>query len=287
MSLWRSLLLIGFACFSLLFGTAVRRQTPPAIAPFPVYPAYPDMAAHATLDRALAAIDPSKVRWLQTTLWQQASAPPLAFEAEGTYQAGPNNRMRLDLQTRFQGTRRRLQVVCDGQTLWEAEQADAEDWVVHKVNWQRVLEQLRKPETTAQARAAFYRAHLFSGPALLLESLKQSVTFTRQEMMRWHDRDVLLLTGVRPSSAANSCADYEPRQCRLVLDANTLWPLRVEWWGPAPASAGDIRLLALEFRQPVLHQPVANELFRFTSGQGPIVDRTEEWLGRLRPPVDE
>jgi hypothetical protein len=116
----------------------------------------------------------------------------------------------------------------------------------------------------------------------LLESLQQSVTFTRLDRIRWQERDILLLAGVRNTASDNSCCMFEPRQCRLVLDARTLWPHRIEWWGPAPGVAGDVRLSVLEFRQPVLHQPLPEKIFAFTPDHGRVTNCTEEWIEKIR-----
>jgi hypothetical protein len=281
MSYWRSLLFGGLACLSVLLVAAPRLHTPPPTAPPPDYPLCPDPLASQALDRALAALDGRSGSWLRAGIWQQVAAPPLVFQADGTYLAGPDDRLRIDLQVRFEGARRRLQIVCDGQTLWEAEQADGKDWQAFMVDVKRLRGELDS-RTTPQARAEFYRAQLVTGPRMLLESLQKMVIFTHTQTIRWQNRDVILLSGARAASAPRPWPDYTPRQCRVVLDATTYWPRRVEWWGPAPSAAGDVRLCIQEFRDPIMERPLANEMFTFSAIKGELPDRTEAWTEQLR-----
>jgi hypothetical protein len=282
MSFWRSLLLLAFACLSVSFGSAFREPNSPVTAPPPVYPLIADPLARQALEDAIAALHPTKIQWVQTAIWQQVRAAPLNFQAEGTYQSGPGHRLRFELQARYQDSSRRLLIINDGRTLWQTEQGTEPDAKLTRVNWLSLLQLLNSSDTSAQARAEFYRAHLFTGPRALLESMQESVIFTRLDRIRWQERDVLLLAGVRNAASDKSCGMFEPRQCRLVLDARTFWPDRVEWWGPAPGVAGDVRLSVLEFRQPVLHQPLPEEIFAFTPNHGRVTNCTEEWIEKIR-----
>ncbi len=50
-----------------------------------------------------------------------------------------------------------------------------------------------------------------------------------------------------------------PPQARRVcvfLDPRTMWPRRVEWWGET-AEGDPVTLAELEFRTPVLNQPLS------------------------------
>ena len=88
------------------------------------------------------------------------------------------------------------------------------------------------------------------------------MTITGQDRIRWHDKDVILLTGAREKPKGD-WADYQPRQCRLVLDAATLWPYRLEWWGPTAGAPGDVRVMQIEFRNPTPNHPVDEATFTF------------------------
>ena len=80
--------------------------------------------------------------------------------------------------------------------------------------------------------------------------------------------------------------DGLPRQCRLYLEAPTLWPHRVEWWGPLRANAGDALLLQMEFRDPIINQPLSAERcareFGFPVALNQAVTQTPEVVERAR-----
>lgn len=287
MSLWRSLPLLNLAGLSLLVSAALWPRSAPPTAPPPVYPVRPEPAAGQALDRAIAALDPLQMPWLRTTLWQQVNLAPLSFEAEGTYCAGPDHRLRLDLTVRFPGGARGLQLVSDGHTVWEADQGGPEEGRVGKVDLPRLLPVLQHPNSPAEAREEFYRTQLFAGPSLLLLGLRQNVIFTRKEKVRWRDRDVIVLSGARRPGAnpAEAWPDYRPRQCRLVVDGETFWPHRVEWWGPMPGCTGDIRLIQIEFRETAVGQPIPDRFFTFLPGRRAVDDHTAQWTQRLQPSV--
>jgi hypothetical protein len=69
-----------------------------------------------------------------------------------------------------------------------------------------------------------------------------------------------------------------PRQCHLYLDAQTLWPGRVEWWGPAAPGGGEVLVAQVEFRNPVVNRPLTAEvcarLFAFEPGDAAVKDET-------------
>jgi hypothetical protein len=279
MSRTRSLLL-PLAGLSLLLVGALT-PTPPArvTAPVPIYPVHADADAERILEQAVAALAPERLRWLRMNLWQQGNLAALIYRAEGVYLAGPDHRLRLDLQVHAGGAASRLQVVSDGQTLWQIEQTSPAERTVGRVKLGAVLEALENPQITAERRAEFYRRQLFAGPGPLLQSLQPGTTFTRCQNVRWAGRDVLLLTGVRaPPRNATPWPAFLPRQCRLFLDSRTLWPHRLEWWGPVPDCTEDCLLLEVEFRDPVLGQAAAEQVFAFQPGKAPVTDLTRSWV---------
>jgi hypothetical protein len=253
--------------------------TPPAAQT----PPRADAEANRVLDRAVAALSADHFRWLRMNLWQQASLPALTYQAEGVYLSGPDHRLRLDLQVRAGNAASRLQVVSDGHTFWQIAQHGPAGRSVSRVDLKPVLQLLLSPGTGAARREEFYSHQWFAGPAPLLQTLRPALTFTRCQPVRWHERDALLLTGVRsvPPEEKN-CPDYLPRQCRLFLDAQSLWPHRLEWWGPMPTNRQDQMLLQLEFRDPVLGQAVADQVFAFQPGKEKVKDLTTDWMDGVR-----
>src|SRR5262249_44086748 len=156
-------------------------------------------------------------------------------------------RLRLDLQVRTGNAASRLQVVSDGRTLWQIDQRAPAERVVSRVDLKPVLRLLYSPGTSARRREDFYSHLWFARPAPLRPTLRPTMTFTRCQPARWREHDVLLLNGVRSEPPAEkSWPDFLPRQCRLYLDAHTLWPYRLEWWGPLPSLPADQLLLQVE-----------------------------------------
>lgn len=256
-----------------------------ALAPQPAGPhaALPDPAAARLLDDAVAALAPERLRWLRMGLWQQGNFSSLTYQAAGTFFAGPDHRLRLDLQVRAGNTANRLQVVSDGRRLWQVEQTGAAAPTVSCVNLGPVLEAVERPQTRPERREEFYRRQLFAGPGPLLESLRPGTTFAAPQPARWHDRAVLLLTGVRAAPAREKTwPDFLPRQCRLFLDARTLWPHRLEWWGPGPEQKADSLLLEVEFRDPVRNEVVPEQAFTYRPGRADVKDLTKVWLNNVR-----
>src|SRR5262249_38329239 len=149
------------------------------------------------------------------------------------YLSGPDHRLRLDLQVRAGNAARRMQVVSDGHTLWQIDQCGPAERAVSRVNLKPGLGTLYSRGTSGRRPEEFYSHQWFAGPAPLLQDLRPTMTFTRCQPARWREHDVLLLNGVRSQPPAEKTwPDFLPRQCRLYLDAQTLWPYRLEWWGP-------------------------------------------------------
>lgn len=279
----RLLLLPLLAGLTVFVAGALTLQTTgssPVVAPPPTLPLRPEAAAAATLHRALAALEPNQQRWVQAHVWQQVHVPHLDFQADGSYESGPGHRLRLDLQIRTETSQGRVSVVSDGQTLWQERQVAGGAATVTRIELARVLRVLAEPAAGA-AWDEFQASHLFGGPQPLLRRLRQQVTFTRQDRLRWRGHDVWLLTGARHDLPGTDCENYFPRQCRLYLDAATLWPCRLEWWGPAPKRPGDVLISEMELRNPVFDHPVAEGAFAYQPGKKAVTDETEQWLKTL------
>lgn len=256
---------------------------PGVMAPAPTAIPRPDGAAAATLDRAIAALTPPQPRWVQAAIWQKVHVPYLDFQADGTYQSGPGRRLRLDLQVHTSALHSQMRIVSDGQTLWQERQVPALAPTATRIDLGKVLPLLEHPQAPPAARERFLAEHFFTGPEPLLSHLRGQVAFTRQERVCWRDRDAWLLTGVRRDVSLPDCPHYFPRQCRLYLDAATLWPQRLEWWGPAPKRKGDILISEMELRQPVFDRPLHAELFAYRPGVVPVADVTGQWTAALTP----
>lgn len=287
----RLLLLPSIASLPLLFAGALFQQNADlaqATAPAPVFPVHADPGATHTLDQAILAYDGERAHWIKTQLWQKVHVPQLSFEAEGTYLGGPEHRLRLDLQVRLDATVSHFQLISDGHTLWQVEQVASGGRIVSRVELKQVLAALSHPQAVAQARDEFYSNQFFVGLAPLLRSLRQQVTFARSDKVRWRTQEVVLLTGVWAVPPADQTwPDCFPRQCRLFLDGQSLWPHRLEWWGPIPGRSGDSLVSQMEFRNPVVGQPLPEKEFAFQPGKAQVADLTGRWTQMLKQPKVE
>jgi hypothetical protein len=200
--LWRYLLLSGFALFSMSFVPVGPLRAPafPGFAPNVPVPLVADSEASSHLEKAIAALSPPRVRWLSTSVWQQANVGPMVYVARGIFRSAPDGRQVLSLQLEVDGTQ--------GQQV----------------------------STTG------------GGPLSLLTEMQERVIFFRHQPMRWNGRRCWLLTGAVRDAQPTDWPETLPRQCRLVLDAETHWPHRVEWWGPENVGQRDRLLIQVEFR---------------------------------------
>jgi hypothetical protein len=280
---------------------ALPAQPPPVLDPTT---ARPDPAANRLLDHALSRPTPT---WLETELWQQVTVQGFVSEVEGRYLSGPNRRFRLDLATYHGGTEGRLRILSNGQYLWQATRIGGGGWIrASKVDLAEVGD-----EVPGQALTGYLHSQAGGGPAALLAHLRKRLTWVRGEMVMRQGVLLAKLTGTwtpaalaemkpaanpaggsRPAAdasllAADRVRDWPaglPRQCRLYLDGKTLWPHRLEWWGPDPPQPGEALLVAMEWRRPVVDRPLSaaqcTQLFTWQDGDVP--DATDEVLEQLR-----
>ncbi len=284
--------------------TGARAQPQPVAPPKPTTPATPppppppkaDPAATKSLEQAVELVDPTKrLGWVETQLWQQVDLQGATFQAEGRYLVAPQNRLRLDLKVRVGGTEGETSIISDGSTVWQTMRAGSGERVASKWELKKVLETLNGPGMLPQLREEFFRSQLFAGVAPLLQNLQKQMVFTQQVPQRWQGQEVLKLTGVWSAELAKTISPqadrwppFLPRTCYVYLDSKTLWPYRLEWWGPAPPKTEDGLLLQMEFREPVLHkadEPMPKgfaDAFQFEAGPAQVTDHTKEMTEQLK-----
>jgi hypothetical protein len=258
-----------------------------------------DPEATCLLDGALAALDPGRIVWLEATLWQRVNVQGIAYEATGRYLTGPGQRVRLELKTRTTTGEGGVQIVSDGVSLWQAHRFVGDKWNrVTRVDMKAILATLAEPGMLPKLRDEFLQDHSFTGILPLLQGLRQQMIWGPRETVRRGEREFIKLTGCwLPELARGFAPPGEPwpagvpRQCRLYLDPRTLWPHRVEWWGPDPPRAGDVALVQMEFRSPVLNRPLTVERcaaeFTFDTRAVGVVDKTREVADRLKARAQE
>jgi hypothetical protein len=248
---------------ALLMGALSSQLSSPS-RPTPNPPA--DAAATKLLGEALARLGPDRVTWLETKVWQKGCLDRFTYEAEGHYLAGPNHRFRLELTTFHGRAAATSLLVSDGHTLWQGRRRGDGPWSdvsrVYVGQWgpTGAADSLsRLPDQVLASR-------LFDGIAPLLHALQSNLAWSRKETVRRSGEVYFKLTGAWSEEALRVLAppdqpwpDGLPRRCRLYLDVQTLWPHRVEWWGPSSPRSPDALLLQIEFRDPVVNQPLSSE----------------------------
>src|SRR5579871_2885830 len=212
---------LGIASLWLLAGALGQQPGPapsrsaPTPRPAPPPPPKADAAATKLLSTAAAALDPDKLAWVETTLWQQANLQGLTFRAEGLYLAAPGNRLRLDLQVHLGDTQGKLLVVSDGVTWWERLQVgNGEQADIKKMDLKTVLATLNSPNMPPAVKTEFFQRFSFTGLAPLLNRILAQMTVTGAERLTWKGRQVNKLTAVWSGEAVKN----------LVGGPNARWP---------------------------------------------------------------
>jgi hypothetical protein len=220
-----------------------------------------DPAVRALLDRALATIQPDVVQWLETDLWQRVDLPGLCYEAEGKLLLAPADRFRLELTTSTPATagsvpRRCELLVSDGTNVWSAHRGPQGDWI------ERPQPRESRP-ASAGTPPARRRPELLpgrGGPAALLAQLRTRLKWVRAKALA-DGRTVL--EGLVLPGEGDAGPSKAIRACRVVLEAQSHWPGRIEWWGPGAGPStgqkGDALLIEMEFRNPILNRPLPLE----------------------------
>jgi hypothetical protein len=268
----------ALACSTLLFTGALNRQASPSAPPPPpagVDPLDPAGVPGGTdlLDAAIATFAPERIPWMQMTLWQRVQCEDVTYEAQGRYLAGPNRLLRLEMKVRVGQAQGELQMIRNGGAARCTYRIGSESPATIKA----VHRQGTGPAPTApqppvpgslgpQERDEILEESEIPGVATLLRNLRAGLQEPRQKRSRWKGHDVILVMGKwQPNPAlaagigANLLPKLQPRECRAYLDARTLWPLRIEWWGSPSPQKRNVLLMQVEHREPILNQPLSPE----------------------------
>jgi hypothetical protein len=253
---------------------------PPPLAPVT------DPAAGRCLQLVLANLTAERLQWLEADVWQRVDLPDFAYEARGTYRLAPGHRFRLEMQTGFGGAGGTLLAVSDGENLWQTMRIGAGDWSrITRLGMKDVLATLDGPAATPRLRDEFFQSRTFTGVVPLVRNLAWRLTWVRLDAIRRDGRESHRLTGVWPAETVAVLAPGDqpwpaglPRQCRLEVNPRTLWPERLEWWGPAREAGPDVLVAQMEFRTPVFNVPRSPEQcardFHFDPAGRAVADQT-------------
>jgi hypothetical protein len=259
MSLRQLLLLPALVCSTLLLAGALDRQTlySDSARPALFRPRGAESAADALLDKAVDAVSPISLEWLDTRVWQKKAGQHEVVE--GRYIVGPHQRMRLDLKVRLGGNTGFVRAISDGQSLRQA-------------RWQKgqqpklavaVLPKLEgdtDPRELWQVRENFLHEQGFGGLWPLLRAIRSGLRRPRKQAGLWQGKSVIKVAGAWDASQDRLCQlppSCRARRCNLYLDAATLWPHRIEWIGSDRPDDHPTLLLQMEFRDPIRNHPLS------------------------------
>jgi hypothetical protein len=201
-----------------------------------------------TLAQAAAVLAPEKSPCLRVHTWQKQNDPAVSFEAKGRFVRAPNHCARLEITVHAGPKPTNIVVVSDGVALARACSVGGRS---PQVSTRPLTATGQKPLSSQEANSAL-RAHGCGGPYCLLKDLQRALDNLQAAPGVWKDKRVIRLTGSvkEAHGAADDPFAAWPRFCHVYLDAQTLWPHRVEWWAAtAPREPGSL-FLEVEFRDP-------------------------------------
>lgn len=203
--------------------------------------------AKELLRKAVEKLDPKRTPWLNTKIRQTMTDGGSNFVAEGYLQRGPDHCARLELHIGKEG---RMLTVSDGTMVAIERRTPGE---------KPVVEVTRLPEGDAPARESFLHKHACGGPEALLAQFEKQLQNATLQTGRLQNLPVILIKGDLTLDVNKA------RHARIYLDAQTLWPHRLESYGAG--NHGSLRqCLRIEFLAPTLnHELSADECARLFS----------------------
>jgi len=251
----------------LLTGAWTGHSAPPArTAPTPFVPQLfalqddlggPDVTALQLLNRAIQNLATDHVSWLKTKIQQNMTDCESTFVSSGFLQRGPNGCVRFELQVLTAGVPSRLLIVSDGELLAEERRIHNAAPVIVCNSFETADE--ARPVDRA-AREAYLARKGCAGPIWILQQLPTALQKLQYRTGLLDNAPVIEIKGetVAPGGAPFATTTVPVCQVRLYLDAKTLWPRCIEYWGKGN-SALPSRLVQIEFRDAEINQALTLE----------------------------
>jgi hypothetical protein len=206
------------------------------------------------LEKAVQKIDPQRTPWLKTKIRQTMTDAKTNFVAETTLQRGPNHCARLEMDI---GKRGRLLVVSDGELVAQVRKSPGS---APEVRVEHMPAKVDESADDGIAKEKFLIGKSCGGPAALLQQLQQHLQNGKLQTGLLHDIEVIQISGELNPEAMPLCArtTIPVRHAYVYLDAKTLWPHAVEWWGVDRTNQSRV-ILRVEFLEPELNCPLSDE----------------------------
>lgn len=256
----RYLLLIPVLGLGGLLAHSFLEQQPSA-AECDVTPAFVSDSAETPgkdlLDQVIDGLGPERLQWLQFTVVQKMFEEN--FTTEGRYVIGPGQRLRLEMKVKGAEASSNVLVVSDGQELYKARWSDDEAPKATKVHLPEP-ESGTDPKTAREQRDLFLQREGFGGLCTLLAQIRETHTDLVQQTGTCQSRKAIRLSAACPTdeSKLKSLPNHmRARRCAIYVDAETRWPFRIEWLGAPKPADPLVVLMRMEFRDPVLNQPLS------------------------------
>jgi hypothetical protein len=228
--------------------------------------------------------------WLETSFTHRLGDAQLPFTVRGKMIVFPGRKCSLYLcQTTLGNASGTFRILCDGTSVWRILEAGGrrEVQTYTLAAWQEARQQIDKtllgPERTAQLLRDDEAEHGFRGLRPMLEELGHKIAWTKAHSGSLPSRgEVTILEGewsrefldrlAPPPKEGSSDPDLRdawrkrtafiqvPRLCRVYLDRNSLWPYRIEWFGPKVIQGPDEVLVTLDFDPPRTQPPADSEV---------------------------
>ena len=196
------------------------------------------------------------------------------FRATGKYMQGQGNKLRLEFDLEVGRTKGALVQVCDGTTLYTQQKIGV---VVQatKRDVPRILNELKRMASGPRPRPGEFEADLgLGGLAALLESLDQSMSFTRRREQTFQDRPFIVIEGTWNATFLEKLTDddqpdgaglpeYVPDRVRVYIDKATRFPHRIVYLKKAMGQQVLRPMVSLEFRNVQVNAPLTDASFVF------------------------
>lgn len=231
----------------------------------------------------------AKLPWLETSFRHYVFARNRYYVSEGKHILAPEMKASLySCRVKVGNSPGELRIHCDGQRIWRilenGPNREVRTYTLAKLLEARnqIDKTLLGPELTAQLLRDDDAEHGFLGPRGILAELKEKLVWSGVKPGQLADgRPVHVLEGEWSKAFLDKLAPVRkegssgpdlrelwtkrtgfirvPRLCCLHLDKETLFPRRIEWWGPAVPEGPDELLVAVDYENPVLRPPTSPE----------------------------